>query len=163
MLRAMLRPRLPLAGLFPATLFGERAESVLATGLKSGNMVLLDGKYCEVSSTAPHKSGRGAATVLIQYLEIAEQKKGEVRVSAGAKVERCEMEKMKYEVLYMDHDNQQLVVADPNYEQHELPAKAVAGAEQYLEPGMQIHVWRHDDEIVKLQLPHDVLQKIKKK
>jgi len=39
----------------------------------------------------------------------------------------------------------------------------VAGAEQYLEPGMQIHVWRHDDEIVKLQLPHDVLQKIKKK
>merc|ERR1719482_2721526 len=112
MLRAMLRPLVggPVAGLYPPFI---RLESVLANALKGGNMVLLDGKYCEVSSTAPHKSGRGAATVLIQYLEVLEQKKGEVRVSAGAKVERCEMEKMKYEVLYMD---QLLVVVDPNYE-----------------------------------------------
>jgi translation elongation factor P/translation initiation factor 5A len=125
-------------------------------------MIRMNGKYLEAVTVEAMKQGRGAATVLINYLDVAEKKKGEVRLSAGAKVEKCTLEKTIYEVQFMDYDAQQLVVADADYEQVEIPQKQIAGAEALLEAGMKVTIWRHEGEIVKIAFPPDVVAKMKK-
>ena len=72
------------------------------------------------------------------------------------------MEKLRFTVQFVDKDKGVIVVADENYEQHEIPLKLAQGAETMLEAGTSIGVSMDGPVAVKIALPTNILSQLKK-
>ncbi|SBS85142.1 conserved Plasmodium protein, unknown function [Plasmodium ovale curtisi] len=123
--------------------------SVLANELRSGNIFLHNDKYCEVTEQRQIKQGRLATTNMITFIDLSTLKSASVKFACQAKVEKIEPVKVNVQIQYTDKHKNVVVCMDENYEDVEIPMSIFGIAEEYLEPGLQVSVFKHEDKIVK--------------
>ncbi|CAD2102873.1 conserved Plasmodium protein, unknown function [Plasmodium vinckei] len=127
--------------------------SVLANELRSGNIFFHNDKYCEVTEQRQIKQGRLATTNMSSSVKFACQ----------AKVDKIEPVKVNVHIQYTDKQKNIVVCLDQNYEDVEIPMNIFGVSEEYLEPGMEISVFKHEDKIIKVNLPSSLLATLRKK
>ncbi|ANQ07327.1 Uncharacterized protein PCOAH_00017870 [Plasmodium coatneyi] len=141
----------------------QRYVSVLANELRSGHIFLHNDKYCEVTDQRQVKQGRLATTNMISFIDLSTLKSSSAKFACQAKVEKIEPVKSNVQVQYTDKQKNIVVCLDENYEDIEIPMNIFAISEEYLQPGLQITVFKHEDKIVKVNLPSSLLATLRKK
>ncbi|CAA9987404.1 conserved Plasmodium protein, unknown function [Plasmodium knowlesi strain H] len=141
----------------------KRYVSVLANELRSGHIFLHNDKYCEVTDQRQVKQGRLATTNMISFIDLSTLKSSSAKFACQAKVEKIEPVKANVQVQYTDKQKNIVVCLDENYEDIEIPMNIFAISEEYLQPGLQITVFKHEDKIVKVNLPSSLLATLRKK
>ncbi|SOV14152.1 conserved Plasmodium protein, unknown function [Plasmodium sp. gorilla clade G2] len=137
--------------------------SVLANELRSGNIFLHNDKYCEVTEQRQIKQGRLATTNMISYIDLSTLKSASVKFACQAKVEKIEPKKVNVQIQYTDKQKNLVVCLDENYEDLEIPLNIFGVSEEYLEPGLKISVYKHEEKIIKVNLPASLLATLRKK
>ncbi|CRG96682.1 conserved Plasmodium protein, unknown function [Plasmodium gallinaceum] len=137
--------------------------SVLANELRSGNIFLHNDKYCEVTEQRQIKQGRLATTNMISYIDLSTLKSASTKFACQAKVEKIEPIKMNVKIQYTDKQKNIAVCLDDNYEDIEIPLNIFGISEEYLEPGLQVSVFKHEEKIIKVNLPSSLLATLRKK
>ncbi|GAW80198.1 hypothetical protein, conserved [Plasmodium gonderi] len=141
----------------------KRHVSVLANELRSGNIFLHNDKYCEVTEQRQVKQGRLATTNMISFIDLSTLKSSSTKFACQAKVEKIEPVKTNVQIQYTDKQKNIVVCLDENYEDMEIPLNIFGISEEYLKPGLQITVFKHEDKIVKVNLPSSLLMTLRKK
>ncbi|CAG9480457.1 conserved Plasmodium protein, unknown function [Plasmodium vivax] len=136
---------------------------VLANELRSGHIFLHNDKYCEVTEQRQVKQGRLATTNMISFIDLSTLKSSSAKFACQAKVEKIEPVKANVQVQYTDKQKNIVVCLDENYQDIEIPMNLFGISEEHLEPGLQITVFKHDDKIVKVNLPSSLLATLRKK
>ncbi|KNG76383.1 hypothetical protein PFMG_02431 [Plasmodium falciparum IGH-CR14] len=137
--------------------------SVLANELRSGNIFLHNDKYCEVTEQRQIKQGRLATTNMISYIDLSTLKSASVKFACQSKVEKIEPIKVNVQIQYTDKQKNLVVCLDENYEDLEIPLNIFGVSEEYLEPGLKISVYKHEEKIIKVNLPASLLATLRKK
>ncbi|VWU51574.1 conserved protein, unknown function [Hepatocystis sp. ex Piliocolobus tephrosceles] len=137
--------------------------SVLANELRSGNIFLYNDKYCEVTEQRQIKQGRLATTNMISFIDLSTLKSSSAKFACQAKVEKIEPTKTNVQIQYTDKQKNVVVCLDENYEDIEIPLSMFGIAEEHLEPGFKVSVFKHEDKIVKIILPSSLLATLRKK
>ncbi|SCM21052.1 conserved Plasmodium protein, unknown function [Plasmodium chabaudi chabaudi] len=141
----------------------KRYVSVLANELRSGNIFFHNDKYCEVTEQRQIKQGRLATTNMISFIDLSTLKSSSVKFACQAKVDKIEPVKVNVHIQYTDKQKNIVVCMDQNYEDVEIPMNIFGVSEEYLEPGMEISVFKHEDKIIKVNLPSSLLATLRKK
>lgn len=137
--------------------------SVMANELRSGNIFLHNDRYCEVTDYRQIKHGRLASTNMINYIDLSTLKSNSVKFACQAKVEKIEPEKVNVKIQYTDKQKNIVICLDENYAELEIPLNLFGVSEEYLDPGLQLNVYKHEDKIIKVNLPSSLLSTLRKK
>ena len=95
-------------------------------------------------------------------MDLNTAKIGRLKLGVQQRLEKPELERRKLSVQFVDKERGVIVAADENYEQFELPLKLAAGAETLLEPGTALGVTLDGETPVKIALPSNILNMVKK-
>ncbi|XP_026191236.1 uncharacterized protein LOC34623216 [Cyclospora cayetanensis] len=156
-------------GASPAAARAARAEaaagmwrgfaSITASEARQGNILLVDGRRVEVMEFRLVKSGRGAASVSLSYVDLESLKSGTQTFSVQKKLEKIHPEKQLLHLMYVDTSNGAVVMADEKFDEVTIPLRLFGGpaVAEHLTPEMQLAVWMHEGEPIKVQLPPSVL------
>ncbi|KFG44787.1 putative elongation factor P [Toxoplasma gondii RUB] len=133
--------------------------------IRQGHIVVIDGKTVEVTEWRQIKSGRGAASIGISYIDLATFKAGEANFSVNKKLEAIQPEKKTFQVMYVDEENDAVVLADENFDEAEFPLKLFGGSSviPFLKPELKVVASLHDGLPIKISLPPAVVQQLKSK
>ncbi|CDJ44816.1 hypothetical protein, conserved, partial [Eimeria tenella] len=81
----------------------------------------------EVTEFRLIKSGRGAASVSLSYVDLETLKSGAQTFSVQKRLEKIEPEKTLLQVMYVDVPNGAVVLSDPNYDEVIVPLRLFGG------------------------------------
>lgn len=128
---------------------------VIASSVRKGNVLELDGHLCSVLSAESFFPGKGTPTTQIDMRRIHDGTKMTQRYKTTEQVERAYVEDTDHSYLYQDGDN--YVFMNPqNYEQVSVPADVVGDQAVYLQEGMVCKVSIFDGVAVAIELPQRV-------
>lgn len=99
----------------------------------------------------------------ISFIDLSTLKSSSVKFACQAKVDKIEPVKVNVHIQYTDKQKNIVVCMDQNYEDVEIPMNIFGVSEEYLEPGMEISVFKHEDKIIKVNLPSSLLATLRKK
>ena len=139
-----------------------RFESIAVGSVRPGMILKIDGSYVEVKKYEHKKEGRGGAMGAIEYVDLISSKMGRIKLGVQQRMDKPDLQKVRLSVQYVDKDNGIIVASDENYEQHEIPVRLAQGAENYLEPNTSIGLSLDGGIPVKIALPTNVINQIKK-
>ena len=77
---------------------------VIASQIRKGNIVDLDGKLCVVLHAESFHPGKGTPTTQIDMRRISDGVKTQMRYKTTDPVERAHVEEVEYSYLYLDAD-----------------------------------------------------------
>ncbi|PFH33928.1 putative elongation factor P [Besnoitia besnoiti] len=131
--------------------------------IRQGNIVVIDGRTVEVTEWRQIKSGRGAASIGLSFIDLATFKAGEANFSVNKKLESIQPEKKTYQVMYVDEENSVVVLADENFDEAEFPLRLFGGPSvaPFLKPELKVVASLHDGLPIKVSLPPAVVQQLK--
>lgn len=133
--------------------------------VRQGCIVFLDGKPCEITEWRQIKSGRGAASIGLSYIDLNTFKSGDATFNVGKKLELIQPEKKPLTVMYVDESKGVVVLADAQFDEMELSLKLFGGAAvaPFLKPEVKVVVYLHEGTPIKVSLPPAVVQQMKSK
>jgi elongation factor P len=128
---------------------------VIASSIRKGNIVDLDGKLYVVLSAESFFPGKGTPTTQIDMRRISDGVKTTQRYRTTEQVERAYVEDKEHSFLYKDGDD--YVFMNPeNYEQVTVAASVLGDQAVYLQEGMHCMVSIHEGTAVSIELPQRV-------
>lgn len=125
---------------------------VIASSLRKGNIVDLDGKLYVVLNAESFHPGKGTPTTQIDMRRISDGVKVAQRYKTTEQVERAHVEDREHQFLYQDGDGFHFMNME-NYDQVTLPADIIGDQAVYLEPEMKVMLAVHENVPVSIQLP----------
>ncbi len=128
---------------------------VIASSLRKGNIVDIDGKLYVILSAENIHPGKGTPVTQIDMRRISDGVKSSVRYKTTEQVERAHVEERSYQFLYQDGDGFHFMNMD-NYEQLTAHADVVGDADKYLQPEMPVKLQVHEGIPVSIELPQRV-------
>ncbi|KAL8273066.1 hypothetical protein Esti_002987 [Eimeria stiedai] len=133
--------------------------SITASEARQGNWLIVDGRRVEVTEFRLLKSGRGAASVSLSYVDLESLKSGSQAFSVQKKLEKIEPEKHVLQVMYVDQEGGVVVMADSDFDQVRVPLRLFGGSAvaEHLTPELQIPVLMHEGVPLKAQLPPSIV------
>src|SRR5246500_4751025 len=114
---------------------GKTAVRVIASSLRKGNIVDLEGKLYVVLNAESFHPGKGTPTTQIDMRRISDGVKVSQRYKTTEQVERAYVEDREFQFLYQDGDGFHFMNTE-NYDQFSLPAEIIGHGAAYLEPEM---------------------------
>src|SRR3954454_16226554 len=119
----MVRPEIAglIADLAPNANKGISPVKVIASSVRKGNIVDLDGKLCVVLSAESFHPGKGTPTTQIDMRRISDGVKVSQRYKTTEQVERAFVEDREHQFLYQDGDGFHFMNTE-NYDQVTLQA-----------------------------------------
>jgi len=128
---------------------------VIASSIRKGNIVDIDGKLYVVLSAESFFPGKGTPTTQIDMRRLSDGVKTTQRYRTTEQVERAYVEDKEHSFLYKDGDD--YVFMNPeNYEQVTVPASVLGDQAVYLQEGMACQVSIHEGTAVSIELPQRV-------
>eukprot|EP00427_Karlodinium_veneficum_P022295 CAMPEP_0169121288 /NCGR_PEP_ID=MMETSP1015-20121227/32586_1 /TAXON_ID=342587 /ORGANISM="Karlodinium micrum, Strain CCMP2283" /LENGTH=182 /DNA_ID=CAMNT_0009184377 /DNA_START=33 /DNA_END=581 /DNA_ORIENTATION=+ len=124
-------------------------EPVSCSDIRKGMIILHDGRYVEVETWQPSKTGRSAQSYKVAFVDLETGKPGDTKYGGTGKVTRIEPDKFVLMVSYVDSDESKVVLADEDYNEVELP---LAKFDKAPAEGAKVVMWKDDDALVKLQV-----------
>src|SRR6476659_2786267 len=114
---------------------GKFTVKVIASSLRKGNIVDLDGKLYVVLNAESFHPGKGTPTTQIDMRRISDGVKTAQRYKTTEQVERAHVEDRDYQFLYQDGEGFHFMNLE-NYEQIQVPEDVIGDAKAYLEAEM---------------------------
>ena len=128
---------------------------VIASSIRKGNIVELEGQLYAVLSAESFFPGKGTPTTQIDMRRISDGVKTSQRYRTTEQVERAYVEDLEFSYLYQDGEN--YVFMNPqNYEQITVMADVLGKQAAYLQEGMLVQLSVHEGVAVSIELPQRV-------
>ena len=125
---------------------------IIASSVRKGNVLEIDGKLLIVLSAESFFPGKGTPTTQIDMRRISDGVKTTGRYRTTEQVERATVEEREHQFLYQDGDGFHFMNME-NYDQVTLPADLVGDQAVYLEPEMKVMLAIHEGVPVSINLP----------
>jgi len=132
---------------------------VIASSLRKGNIVDLDGKLYVVLSAESFHPGKGTPTTQVDMRRISDGVKVAQRYKTTEQVERAYVEDRDHQFLYQDGDGFHFMNTE-NYDQVTLQADLIGDQAAYLQPEMKVMLSVHEGNAVAIVLPQKVTLEI---
>lgn len=128
---------------------------VIASSLRKGNIVDIDGKLYVILTAENIHPGKGTPVTQLDMRRLSDGVKSSLRFKTTDQVERAHVEERSYQFLYQDGDGFHFMNMD-NYEQITASADVVGDADKYLQPEMSVKLQVHEGTPVSIELPQRV-------
>jgi len=157
----MVRPEIAglIADLAPNANKGISPVKVIASSVRKGNVLDLDGKLYVVLTAESFHPGKGTPTTQIDMRRISDGVKISQRYKTVEQVERAVVEDREHQFLYNDNEGFHFMSSE-NYDQITLQADLVGDGAAYLQPEMKVMLSVHEGNAVAIQLPQKVVLEV---
>ncbi|MPZ57999.1 MAG: elongation factor P [Rhizobiales bacterium] len=125
---------------------------VIASSLRKGNIVEVDGDLFVVLNAESFHPGKGTPTTQVDMRRIRDGVKTAQRYKTTEQVERAHVEDREFQYLYNDADGYHFMNSE-TYDQVSLPADLIGDQAVYLEPEMKVKLAIHEGVPVSIELP----------
>jgi len=125
---------------------------VIASSLRKGNIVEVDGKLYVIVAAENIHPGKGTPVTQLDMRRISDGVKVSQRYKTTEQVERAHVEDREYQYLYSDGDGAHFMNME-TYDQIAVPADVVGDQSAYLQPDMKVNLSLHEGTIVAIELP----------
>ena len=132
---------------------------VIASQLRKGNIVDIDGRLYVVLTAENFHPGKGTPTTQVDMRRISDGVKTSQRYKTTDQVERAHVEDHEFSFLYKDGDGFHFMNQE-NYEQIQVPEDVVGDYEKYLQEGMVVSLALHEGNAVSMEIPQKVTLEI---
>src|SRR5262245_57727306 len=132
---------------------------VIASSVRKGNVIDLDGKLCVVMSAENIHPGKGTPVTHLVMRRIADGVKTEMRYKTTDSVERAYLENKDYNYLYED-DMGYNSMQPETFEQISISKDIIGDQSQWLQEGMTCDVSLHEGNPIAIELPPRVTLEI---
>jgi elongation factor P len=130
----------------------EEAVRVIASSLRKGNIVEIDGKLGVIMATENIHPGKGTPVTQMDVRRIADGVKMSLRFKTTDQVERAFVEDRKHQYMYQDGDGFHFMNME-SYDQVSLPDDIIGDQAAYLHPEMEVTISMHESVPVAIELP----------
>jgi elongation factor P len=130
----------------------EEPVKVIASSLRKGNVVEIDGKLGVIVATENIHPGKGTPVTQMDVRRIADGVKLSLRFKTTEQVERAFVEDRKHQYMYQDSDGFHFMNME-TYDQVAVPAEIVGDQAAYLQPEMEVTLSLHEGTPVAIELP----------
>ncbi len=132
---------------------------VIASSLRKGNVVELDGRLYVVLTAENFHPGKGTPTTQIDMRRISDGVKVSERWRTTEQVERAQIDDRDYDFLYEDSEGYHFM--EPNtYEQVAVSADVVGDQKVFLVDGIRVSLKTHQGIAIAIELPMKVTVEI---
>ena len=132
---------------------------VIASSLRKGNVLDIDGKLYVVMNAESFHPGKGTPTTQVDMRRISDGVKTQQRYKTTEQVERALVEDREYQFLYNDGEGFHFMNSE-NYDQITLQDDLVGDGSAYLQPEMKVMLSVHEGNAVAIVLPQKVVLEI---
>ena len=132
---------------------------VIASQLRKGNIVDIDGRLYVVLTAENFHPGKGTPTTQVDMRRISDGVKTSQRYKTTDQVERAHVEDHEFSYLYKDADGFHFMNQE-TYDQVQVPPDVVGDTEKYLQEGMVVSLAIHEGIPVSMEIPAKVTLEI---
>jgi elongation factor P len=132
---------------------------VIASALRKGNVVDLDGKLAVVMTAESTRPGKGTPTTQLELRRIADGVKVVQRYKTTDQLERAYIEDRPFNYLYKDGDGYHFM-NNETYDQIQISDDILGDQHVYLQENMTVNVSLHQGVPVAIELPQKVILEI---
>lgn len=129
---------------------------VIASNVRKGNILEVDGQLYVVLSAESFFPGKGTPTTQIDMRRISDGTKVSQRYKTTEQVERAFVEDVDQTYLYQDTDGSFVFMNPESYDQIQVPADLLGDQAAYLQEGMTVKLSIHEGVPVSIELPQRV-------
>ena len=128
---------------------------VIASSLRKGNIVDLEGRLYVILTAENIHPGKGTPVTQIDMRRISDGVKSSQRYKTTDQVERAHVEDREYQYLYQDGDGYHFMHME-SYDQIQVGQDIIGDQAAYLQPEMKVRLSVHDGVPVAIELPQRV-------
>jgi len=132
---------------------------VIASSVRKGNVLDIDGKLCVVLTAESFHPGKGTPTTQVDMRRISDGVKTQQRYKTTEQVERATVEEREYQFLYQDGDGFHFMNME-NYEQVTMQSDVIGDQAAYLHPEMKVMLSMHEGTPISIVLPQKVVLEV---
>jgi elongation factor P len=125
---------------------------VIASSLRKGNIVEIDGKLGVIVAAENIHPGKGTPVTQMDVRRIADGVKLSLRFKTTDQVERAFVEDRKHQFMYQDGEGFHFMNME-SYDQVTLQTDIVGDQAAYLQPEMEVTISMHENVPVSIELP----------
>jgi elongation factor P len=125
---------------------------VIASSLRKGNIVEIDGKLAAIVSVENIHPGKGTPVTQMDVRRISDGVKVALRFKTTDQVERAFVEDRKHQYMYQDSDGFHFMNME-SYDQVALPSDIIGDQTAYLAPEMEVTISLYEGVPVSIELP----------
>ena len=129
-----------------------RPVKVIASSLRKGNIVDIDGKLYVVLNAENFHPGKGTPTTQVDMRRISDGVKTQQRYKTTDQVERAHVEDSEFNYLYKDSDGFHFM-NNETFDQVAVSPDVVGEQEAYLQENMKVKLSIHEGTAVSIELP----------
>jgi elongation factor P len=156
---SMVRATNPAGAAFlargPITDRGIAVVKVIASSLRKGNIVDLDGRLYVILTAENIHPGKGTPVTQIDMRRLSDGVKGSQRYKTTDQVERAHVEEREYQFLYQDGDGFHFMNME-NYDQIAVQEDVIGEQAGYLQAEMKVRLSVYEGIAVGIELPQRV-------
>ena len=131
---------------------GSSSVKVIASSLRKGNVVDMDGKLYVILSAENIHPGKGTPVTQLDMRRISDGVKVSERYRTTEQVERAYVEDREYQYLYQDGDGFHFMNPE-TYDQVPVPKDIVGDQAAYLQENMKVTLSTHEGAVLAVELP----------
>ncbi|MET0155294.1 MAG: elongation factor P [Rickettsiales bacterium] len=132
---------------------------IIANHVSVGNVIEHQGKLFVVAKKSTTQPGKGGAYVQLELKNLTEGTKHNERFRSSESIERVVLDEQTYQFLYNEGENAVLMNME-DFEQITVPLENIGESAAFLEEGMQVTAVSHEDNIVSVSLPEEMVGEI---
>jgi elongation factor P len=132
---------------------------VIASSLRKGNIVDIDGRLYVVLTAENFHPGKGTPTTQVDMRRISDGVKTSQRYKTTDQVERAHVEDHEFSFLYQDGDGFHFMNQE-TFDQVQVPTDVVGDYSKYLQEGMVVNLAMHEGLPVSMEIPQKVTLEI---
>ena len=125
---------------------------VIASSLRKGNIVEIDGKLGVVMAAENIHPGKGTPVTQLDIRRISDGVKVSLRFKTTDQVERAFVEDRKHQYMYQDGDGFHFMNME-SYDQVSVSADIVGDQAAYLQPEMEVTISMHEGTPLSVEMP----------
>jgi elongation factor P len=132
---------------------------VIASSLRKGNIVDLDGRLYVILTAENIHPGKGTPVTQLDMRRLSDGVKASQRYKTTDQVERAHVEEREFQFLYQDGDGYHFMNMD-SYDQIAVAGDVIGDQAVYLQPEMKVKLSVHEGVAVGIVLPQRVIQTV---
>jgi elongation factor P len=128
---------------------------VIASQLRKGNVVEIDGHLYVVLTAQNFHPGKGTPVTQVDMRRISDGTKVSERWKTTEQVERAHVEEKEYDFLYEDGEGYHFMEPE-SYEQIAVSEDVIGDAKVFLRDGIRVWIKTHNENAIAIELPQKV-------
>ncbi|MEA5160155.1 MULTISPECIES: elongation factor P [Cereibacter] len=132
---------------------------VIASSLRKGNVVDIDGRLYVVLTAQNFHPGKGTPVTQVDMRRISDGTKVSERWKTTEQVERATVDEREYDFLYEDGEGYHFMEPE-SYDQVVVSPDVVGDGKVFLTEGMRVYLQTHNDVAISIEFPQKVTVEI---